>query len=178
MADRLTQLQDAVNAVSHFNRSISFNCHYFSASGQPLQQYWSATADLTALSSVRIWQQEFISSGPLLCFEERRLTLSFQDPDNTQLFAQMIARTGKDIEVLIDSLPGEESTAELQAAGLQQLEQESAAAGEQLKATVAQGEQLLVSLQAALSNIHTAQLEMQKIAADQFIEAYTGANTL
>ena len=32
--------------------------------------------------------------------------------------------------------------------------------------------------QAALSNIHTAQLEMQKIAAEEFIEAYTGANTL
>ena len=43
---------------------------------------------------------------------------------------------------------------------------------------VKQGEQLLASLQAALSNIHTAQLEMQKIAADEFIEAYTGANTL
>ena len=36
------------------------------------------------------------------------------DTDHTQLFAQMTARTGKDIEVLIDSLPGEESTAELQ----------------------------------------------------------------
>ena len=36
------------------------------------------------------------------------------DTDHTQLFAQMISRTGKDIEVLIDSLPGEESTAELQ----------------------------------------------------------------
>ena len=43
---------------------------------------------------------------------------------------------------------------------------------------VKQGEQLLASLQAALSNIHTAQLEMQKIAAEEFIEAYTGANTL
>ena len=32
-------------------------------------------------------------------------------------------------QVLIDSLPGEESTAELQAAGLQQLEQESELAG-------------------------------------------------
>ena len=52
--------------------------------------------------------------------------------DHTQLFAQMIARTGKDIEVLIDSLPGEESTAELQAAGLRELEQESEQAGEQL----------------------------------------------
>ena len=36
------------------------------------------------------------------------------DTDHTQLFAKMIARTGKDIEVLIASLPGEESTAELQ----------------------------------------------------------------
>ena len=81
-------------------------------------------------------------------------------------------------QVLIDSLPGEESTAELQAAGLQQLEQDSEAAGEQLRATVKQGEELLTSLQAALSNIHTAQLEMQKIAAEEFIEAYTGANTL
>ena len=85
---------------------------------------------------------------------------------------------GLNVQVLIDSLPGEESTAELQAAGLQQLEQESELAGEQLQQTVKQGEQLLASLQAALSNIHTAQLEMQKIAADEFIQAYTGANTL
>ena len=40
------------------------------------------------------------------------------------------------LQVLIDSLPGEESTAELQAAGLQQLEQDSELAGEQLRATV------------------------------------------
>ena len=65
----------------------------------------------------------------------------------------------------------------LQAAGLQQLEQESEVAGEQLRQTVKQGEQLLASLQAALTNIHTSQLEMQKIAADEFIEAYTWAIT-
>ena len=59
----------------------------------------------------------------------------------------MIARTGKDIEVLIDSLPGEESTAELQAAGLRELEQESEVAGDHLRQTVKQGEQLLSSLQ-------------------------------
>ena len=47
-----------------------------------------------------------------------------------------------------------------------------------MRQTVRQGEQLLAGIQAALSNIHTAQLEMQKIAADEFIEAYTGANTL
>ena len=71
--------------------------------------------------------------------------------DHTQLFAQMIARTGKDIEVLIDSLPGEESTAELQAAGLRELEQESEMAGEQLRQSVRQGEQLLTSLQVCIS---------------------------
>ena len=37
---------------------------------------------------------------------------------------------------------------------------------------------IFFNFQAALSNIHTAQLEMQKIAAEEFIEAYTGANTL
>ena len=80
--------------------------------------------------------------------------------------------------MLIDSLPGEESTAELQAAGLTQLEQESELPGEKLRQTVKQGEELLAGIQAALSNIHTAQLEMQRIAAEEFIEAYTGANTL
>ena len=57
-------------------------------------------------------------------------------PDHTQLFAQLIARTAKDIEVLVDSLPSEESTAELQSAGLQQLEQEGELAGDQLAEVV------------------------------------------
>lgn len=34
-----------------------------------------------------------------------------------QLFAALIARTAKDIDVLIDSLPSEESTAALQVGG-------------------------------------------------------------
>ena len=95
MADRLTQLQDAVNAqADNLCNSIGI-----------LQQ----TSQPSPLSGGKGGQ-------PL-------------DTDHTQLFAQMIARTGKDIEVLIDSLPGEESTAELQAAGLTQLEQESELAG-------------------------------------------------
>lgn len=35
-----------------------------------------------------------------------------------QLFAALIARTAKDIDVLIDSLPSEESTATLQVSGI------------------------------------------------------------
>jgi len=41
-----------------------------------------------------------------------------QNEDHTILFAQLIARTAKDIEVLIDSLPNEESSTELQSASL------------------------------------------------------------
>lgn len=35
-------------------------------------------------------------------------------PEYAQLFAALIARTAKDVDVLIDSLPSEESTAALQ----------------------------------------------------------------
>ena len=83
--------------------------------------------------------------------------------DHTQLFAQMIARTGKDIEVLIDSLPGEESTAELQAAGLRELEQESELAGEQLRQTVKQGEQLLASLQVGDTSMANVRVDPQNV---------------
>ena len=83
--------------------------------------------------------------------------------DHTQLFAQMIARTGKDIEVLIDSLPGEESTAELQAAGLRELEQESELAGEQLRQTVKQGEQLLASLQVGNTSMANVRVDLLNV---------------
>lgn len=44
-----------------------------------------------------------------LCFVFRDLCLEY-----AQLFAALIARTAKDVDVLIDSLPSEESTAALQ----------------------------------------------------------------
>ena len=93
--------------------------------------------------------------SPLSGYGSSTTKVTTPDTDHTLLFAQMIARTAKDIEVLIESLPSEESTAELQAAGLQHLEQESDVAGEQLKDTVAAGEKLLASIQAALHDIST-----------------------
>merc|ERR1711862_909961 len=148
MADRLTQLQDAVNSqADNFCNSIGILQQMSQPS--PLSGYGSSTTKVTT-----------------------------PDTDHTLLFAQMIARTAKDIEVLIESLPSEESTAELQAAGLQHLEQESDAAGEQLKDTVAAGEKLLASIQAALHDIASKQPEMKRIAAQECIEAHTSAATL
>ena len=55
------------------------------------------------------------------------------------MFAQLIARTAKDIEVLIESLPNEESSIELQSASLQKLEEENLEAANKLEEVVKQG---------------------------------------
>ena len=82
--------------------------------------------------------------------------------DHTHLFAQLIARTAKDIEVLIDSLPSEESSAELQSVSLQKLEDDNQESAAKLEAAVAQGTEVLDQIQSALHDIAQSQMEMQK----------------
>lgn len=86
-----------------------------------------------------------------------------QSEDHTALFAQLIARNAKDIEVLIESLPNEESSVELQSESLKKLEEENAEAAQKLENVVKQGEEILKEIQAALHDIAQAQLEMQKL---------------
>lgn len=81
--------------------------------------------------------------------------------DYAALFANLIARCAKDIDTLIESLPSEESSQELQVASLSRLEQENQQAGEQLEEVVRQGEALLQRIQAALQDIAQSQLDMQ-----------------
>jgi len=81
--------------------------------------------------------------------------------DYAALFANLIARCAKDIDTLIESLPSEESSQELQVASLSRLEQENQQAGEQLEEVVRQGETLLQRIQAALQDIAQSQLDMQ-----------------
>ncbi|CAG2122022.1 unnamed protein product [Medioppia subpectinata] len=88
MADRLTQLQDAVNQQSeNFCNSIGV-----------LQQFSKPT-----------FFPEFDKSS-----SKSPTAQTQSSEDFAQLFATLIARTAKDIDVLIDSLPNEESTPELQ----------------------------------------------------------------
>ena len=77
----------------------------------------------------------------------------------------MIARTAKDIEVLIDSLPSEESSAELQSMGLKKLESENEEAAKKLEKVVEEGTAVLKKIQADLHDIAQAQLEIQKVQA-------------
>ncbi|XP_077325206.1 mediator of RNA polymerase II transcription subunit 21 isoform X2 [Lithobates pipiens] len=86
MADRLTQLQDALNSLA--------------------DQFCNA---------IGVLQQ----CAPPASFSNIQTSINKDQPPNpteeyAQLFAALIARTAKDIDVLIDSLPSEESTAALQ----------------------------------------------------------------
>lgn len=70
-----------------------------------------------------------------------------------QLFATLITRCAKDIDLLIDSLPNDDSSPELQVQSLQILENENRKESEGLEEVVKKGEDLLEKIQAALSEI-------------------------
>ncbi|XP_067929918.1 mediator of RNA polymerase II transcription subunit 21-like [Watersipora subatra] len=133
MADRLTQLQDAVNQMAeHFTNSIGF-----------LQQ--------TALPS-SFQEMDKVSASPTAPQEDFAL-----------LFAKLISRTAKDIDYLVDHLPNEESSMELQMSALQRLEVENDQAARNLEKVVKAGEEQLEQIQKALSDIAQAQLTLQAL---------------
>lgn len=102
--------------------------------------------------------------GPPASFSNIQTTINKDQPANpteeyAQLFAALIARTAKDIDVLIDSLPSEESTAALQAASLYKLEEENHEAATCLEDVVYRGDMLLEKIQSALADIAQSQLK-------------------
>ncbi|XP_059482280.1 mediator of RNA polymerase II transcription subunit 21 [Neocloeon triangulifer] len=80
--------------------------------------------------------------------------------DYAHLFATLVARCAKDIDVLIDSLPSDDNSVEVQVASLRRLEQENQEAAEKLQDVVRRGEGLLEQIQAALADIVQCQLDM------------------
>ncbi|XP_039516666.1 mediator of RNA polymerase II transcription subunit 21 [Pimephales promelas] len=139
MADRLTQLQDAVNSLA--------------------DQFCNA---------IGVLQQ----CAPPASFSNIQTAINKDQPSNpteeyAQLFAALIARTAKDVDVLIDSLPSEESTAALQAASLRQLEEENQEAAARLEEVVYRGDMLLEKIQSALADIAQSQLRTRSGAPSQ-----------
>ncbi|KAL7295234.1 hypothetical protein TKK_0011442 [Trichogramma kaykai] len=143
MADRLTQLQDTINQQAD----------YFCNSVGILQQY-ASPSKFPGFDRIGTPQQQNQSQE-----------------DYAALFATLITRCAKDIDTLIDSLPNEESSVELQVASLTKLEQENQEAADQLEEVVAQGEALLQRIQAALQDIAQSQLDMQNPTAKTVINS-------
>ncbi|XP_041971728.1 mediator of RNA polymerase II transcription subunit 21 [Aricia agestis] len=137
MADRLTQLQDTINQqAEHFCNSIGI-----------LQQF-STPSKFPGLDR----------SGSQTPQQQQN------QEDYAVLFATLISRCAKDIDTLIESLPSEDSSTELQVQSLRRLEAENKEAAEQLEEVVRQGEILLEKIQSALSDIAQSQLDMQNPA--------------
>lgn len=134
MTDRLTQLQDAVNLQAE---------HLCNALGV-LQQ-----------------------NAPPSHFPdfERSVQPSPPDPaavDYPKLFAQLIVRTAKDIDVLIDSLPSEDSTPELQAASLRRLEMDNQEAAVKLEEAVKRCEDVINEMETVLRNVALYKLQLSR----------------
>lgn len=86
--------------------------------------------------------------------------------DYAELFAQLVSRSAKDIDTLIESLPSEDNSIELQNQSLSILEYENQIAAENLEEIVLEGEELLGKIQLALEDIAQAQLQMQVTLQD------------
>ncbi|SPP88350.1 blast:Mediator of RNA polymerase II transcription subunit 21 [Drosophila guanche] len=151
MADRLTQLQDTVNQqAEHFCNAIGI-----------IQQtsYPSKFANFDRTGS-----QTPNPSQP--------------QEDYAQLFAQLIARCAKDIDTLIESLPNEDSSIELQNSSLKRLEIENQETALDLEEVVQKGELLLEKIQSALENIAQAQLDMQITLKHNHLESLSLVNCI
>lgn len=132
MTDRLTQLQDAVNCQAE-----------------------------NLCNAIGILQQ----FAPPSTFPEFERPIPQENADKQQpaedypqIFAQCIVRTAKDIDVLIDSLPSEDSTPELQAACLRRLELDNQETAAKLEDAVKRCEKLLERVQIILKDVAQAKL--------------------
>jgi len=134
MADRLTQLQDAVNQMGeHFCNSVGI-------------------------------LQQCAPSSPFQNFDKQgRKSPVPPAEDYAAMFSKLIARTAKDIDVLIDSLPSIESSQELQLKSLHALEIENQVSADRLESIVKQGEDLLQKIQDAQHDIAQVQLQCQAL---------------
>jgi mediator of RNA polymerase II transcription subunit 21 len=146
MADRLTQLQDTVNQVYCHPHTLSVDFYTFKIIFQQAEHFCNC---------IGVLQQCSVPSK-FPGFDRTGSPQQNQQEDFAQLFSTLIARTAKDIDTIIESLPNEDSSQELQVQSLRQLEVENQEAAERLEEIVQKGEKLLERIQEAQANIFKA----------------------
>ena len=76
----------------------------------------------------------------------------------------MITRKIKDIDTLIDSLPSEASTKQLQNAALEKMHTENEKQGDELERQVGEAEKMLEQISAGLEDISNTQLNARRVS--------------
>ncbi|KAF2355196.1 Mediator complex subunit Med21 [Trinorchestia longiramus] len=137
MADRLSQLQDAVNQQAE-NLCNAIGILFQNAPPAPFPNFDKNSKTPSQTEGVY---------------------------DHKKMFATLIARNAKDIDVLIDSLPSEESCAELQVStnSMRELEACGEEAANRLLRDVERGEALLGEISRALADIANVNLSINRV---------------
>ena len=82
----------------------------------------------------------------------------------------MITRKIKDIDTLIDSLPSEASTKQLQNAALEKMHVENEKQGDELERQVGEAEKMLEQISACLEDISNTQLNARRVSRQKTVE--------
>ncbi|KAL7643098.1 UNVERIFIED_CONTAM: hypothetical protein RMT77_006388 [Armadillidium vulgare] len=135
MADRLSQLQDAVNQQAE-NLCNSIGILFQTATPVSFPGFDKSSKTPSQTENLELYHKTF---------------------------AKLIARNGKDIDILIDSLPSEESSAEVQTASMKDLEKEGEEAAARLQRGVERGQKILDDINRALADIANTQLAINRI---------------
>lgn len=92
--------------------------------------------------------------------------LQYNADELVKNYCNDIFRAAKDINVIVDTLPSEDSTVEQQAEYLRKMEADNLQEAQKLRVLIEQGEKGLNKLQEALVDIAQSQLEARKIEAE------------
>lgn len=185
MADRLTQLQDAVNVqADNLTNSIGILQQLARPNVFPSESPFDrsgSTAYQQTLNEMGVIpppapplktddsEENGLDGTPKTNGDSQNGDMpnsqASDQPDNGKLFSRLIAKTAKDIDVIIDSLPNREVESELQEAHIRRLEEENKEQARKLEAAIKHGEEMLEMIKNALEDIAQNQMMMEQLEA-------------
>ena len=146
MADRLTQLQDAVNQVGFalYHKTLYLLCVYCSSQTTSVTAlgFYKTLGTLSRVVQPQTQRKPKVDQPVCPMSSYVLSTLALSPVENSALFSTLISRTVQDIDILVDSLPSHQYTQERQTESLRQLELENQQSAEKLTRAVEEGGRL------------------------------------